>query len=475
MRRSLFIKLILVLLSLSGFLFADIDSQDLGSESMASLVSRADDQDAAFMTPLIHGELTLDDALGHALKSNKVLLAAMQNIGMAKGRLRSSRSGQFPTLSFLASYVRYDKDACDNQARASVDEYSTGIRLTQPIYHGGAIGVDIQIAKLETSGSVAGVRRIAENTLYHVASGYFHVLLARRLLGVSEDAVLSAKAHLNEVSKKHERGLATPYNVLRAQVDVSLYEAEMIQRENTLNLAKTKLLKGVGFNQKSQIELTEELVCHLELLRFEENLEQARQCRPDLELAEIQVLLGEEAVKKVKSRYRPQINAYASGGWSKPDPYHTMDNEWNSDASAGITVEFPFFDGFRRDGQRMEAIALLRKRKLELQEMEERIDLEVHQAYLSLQNSEKFVDSQKMNLQQASEGLRLAEAGYRQGVNADIDVTDARSTLTKARGLHYQAIYNQAMSLLTLRRATGTLLTAYETDSFFSALFDRNE
>jgi outer membrane protein TolC len=105
----------------------------------------------------------------------------------------------------------------------------------------------------------------------------------------------------------------------------------------------------------------------------------------------------------------------------------------------------------------MEEKAALKKRNIELLDAQERAQFEAQRAILSLADAEEFVESQKLSLQRAEEGLRLAVVGYREGVNTEVEVTDARAALTRAKGLHYQAVYSHALARLDLQRAMGIL------------------
>ena len=407
--------------------------------------------------PHVDGRLSLEDALKLSLTHNKALHAVIQERDAAQGRVLSSYSGLLPTISLLGSYTRYDKDAYDKSAIGSLDEYSTDVKITQPISRGGATKAEIRSARLMACYGDAQIRQQTETTLYNVTSSYYQVLLARQLLKVTQDAVTSAETYLNEVTRKRNSGAATEYNVLRARVDVALYKAQMIKQRNKLNLATTQLLKEMGARQDSRIELSGSLVYRSMQPIFEEAIELAYLNRPDLFQAQAYVLMSEEAIRLAASQYWPKVIAFANGGVARPDPYQSTRDDWDSHASVGISVELPLFDGLQREGRMVESKALLRRRQFELLDIEEQAVLEIRQAVLSLRDAEKFIDSQQMNLQLAREGLRLAEIGYRNGVNTAIDVTDARSSLTRAMGLHYQAVYDHATARLMLQKACGTL------------------
>jgi len=82
---------------------------------------------------------------------------------------------------------------------------------------------------------------------------------------------------------------------------------------------------------------------------------------------------------------------------------------------------------------------------------------ELTKAQFSIENAKEFVESQRLNLTRAEEGLRLAEVGYREGTNTQVEMIDAQAALTTARVNHYQAIYSHMIAKLDLQKAMGTI------------------
>ena len=99
----------------------------------------------------------------------------------------------------------------------------------------------------------------------------------------------------------------------------------------------------------------------------------------------------------------------------------------------------------------------LRRTKIDLSDKEERALFELQSAILSLRDAELFVDSQKLNREHASEGLRLASIGYREGINTEVEVIDARSAYTRAQANFYQAVHGHVVARLLFMKAVGLL------------------
>ena len=145
-----------------------------------------------------------------------------------------------------------------------------------------------------------------------------------------------------------------------------------------------------------------------------------------------------------------------TGTEANPAPHTPIETEWGAGWTAGVEASLPLFD-LGREGKLAIAEAQLCQRKEQLAEVRERVLMEVRQALLTVQDADEFVDSQKLNLNRAAESLRLVEAGYREGVQSQIDVTDAQTAVTQTRGFYYQAIYDHCMARLSLQRAIGRL------------------
>lgn len=415
--------------------------------------------------PQIAGQLTLQDAIKLALLYNKSLQASCQERQVAKGRILESYGEALPSITLSADYI-HQGQAMEFQipgggqaiSMGQLDNYSVNLQVRQPIFRAGAISAAMRAARLYAYLADEQVRAQVQATIFEVASSYYEALLAQQLYQVQNETLKAAEGHLRDVQAKQAQGMASKFDLLRAQVDVSTFKAEMIQQQNRLHMARSRLLKAMGVSQDAQVELVDQL--RYEPLRpvLEKAVEIAMLNRPDLYAAQIGLRMQQEAVRIAKSQYWPQVYAFITQTWARPDPVHlpTRD-QWGGRWNIGIQMELPIFNGFRREGRLKQEMANLNRRILELEDAEQRTILEVQQALLNIKDAEELVESQKLNLERAEEGLRLAQAGYREGVTSQVEVVDAHAALTRASGLYYQAIYAHVMARLALQRAMGIL------------------
>jgi outer membrane protein len=428
--------------------------------------------------PVISGKLGIEDCLKLALVNNKVLQRVVQEKEIARGERLKSYSAIVPGVGLTGEYRRLDEVTSfdieppggpkETIQFGDMDNYSASLMVTQPIFAGGSIPARLNGAKLFSLLADETVRAAMQNVVYAAEHAYYDVLLSQHLVEISADAVRSAKAHLENVKQKRQGGIASGFDVLRAEVELSNFQAELIQNRNAINVAKANLIKVMGVSQDSEFDLSDELVYVPSDSTLEQAVETAFRNRPDLIAQEFDIKYQTEMLKIARSRYWPIISGYYTNTWSKPDPHSMMEIEWGHAWQAGVTATLPIFDGFAREGELISQKARLKQAHIGLIDAEETALFELTRAQFGIANAAEFVESQRLNLTRAEEGLRLAEVGYREGTNTQVEMIDAQAALTTARANYYQAIYSHVIAKLDLQKAMGTLVggrTARQADA----------
>jgi outer membrane protein len=424
--------------------------------------------------PRISGKLSIEDAVKLTLVHNKMLQQTLEEKNVAGGQLVSSRSAYLPNLSLSTQYRREELvpsfdipgPGGTHVQLGTLDSYSAALTVTQPLYAGGAITAQVQLARLSSLLADQTVRAATQDVVYATETAYYNLLLSQHLVDISTDAVHAAKVHLDDVEKKRAGGVASNFDVLRAQVELSNFEADLIRSKNAINIARANLIKTMGVSQDSDFALSDEFVFTPSKVQMEEAVKMAFTNRPDLYSREYQIRQQREQLQIARSRYLPNVSAYFTNTWASPSPanFGSSSTAWGRIWQGGVQGAWPLFDGFRREGDVMQQKARLKQAQIGLVDAEETAVFELTQAILSMENAEEFVQSQRLNLTRATEGLRLAEVGYQQGVNTQVEVIDAQSALTTARVNYYQAIYQHVVAKLAVERAMGTIVKIQPAD-----------
>ncbi len=422
------------------------------------------------LQPRISGKLSVADAVKLALVHNKMLQQTLEERTIAEGQLLSSRSAYLPNVALSAQYRREELvpefDIAipgappEHVQIGTLDNYSAALTVTQPLYAGGAITAEVQLARLSSLLTDQTIRAATQDVVYSTETSYYNLLLSQHLVDISTEEVRAAKAHLEDVEKKRAGGVVSNFDVLRAQVELSNSEVDLIRSRNAINLARADLIKTMGVSQESDFVLSDEFVFAPTKVSMEEAVKTAFVNRPDLYSREYQIRQQREQLRIARSRYLPNVSAYFTNTWANPSPaaFGSSTNAWGRIWQAGVLGAWPIFDGFQREGDIMQQKARLKQAQISLVDTEETAVFELTRAILSMENAQESVQSQQLNVTRASEGLRLADVGYQEGINTQVEVIDAQSALTTARVNYLRAIYQHVVARLAVDRAMGTIV-----------------
>ena len=131
--------------------------------------------------------------------------------------------------------------------------------------------------------------------------------------------------------------------------------------------------------------------------------------------------------------------------------------QWQATAQ----VSLPLWDGGATKARKEQARADVAGAEISKRETQDRVVLEVRQAYLNLAQARDRVLVSHQILAQAREAFRLARVRYNAGVSAQaglsplLEVSDAQAALTQSESNEVNALYDYNNSRARLERAIG--------------------
>ena len=436
--------------------------RELRSEAAAARLAELSGKTTTDRSLYLSGPLRLSGAVGLALKQNRSLLQEREGRNLSRGRIQASYAEALPSLALTGGYLRRDEElGTTTSAGAFVptryqDQYNAGLKLEQPLFN-GRIGAALRAARLYGAWTEAGIRAATEAVQRETIRAYYAAVLSEHLLEVNQAALETAERQRTNAQSRRRQGMASNYDELRAEVEVSNFRAQVLQARNDRDVAYTTLYRLIGASPESAADLVDEVPQVNEEIAFAAAAREALERRADLAEAEYALRMQRESVAIAKSRYLPEVAGYVSQAWANPDPHDSSQDDWGDEWQAGVQVSLPLFDGLDRRGTLIQERAKLRQLEIALQDAEERAMSEIRQAVLSLKTAEEFARSQRQNLETAKEALRLVEAGLKEGQNTPVEVMDARQALTKASANHYQSLFTHAMARVALQQAMGLM------------------
>ncbi len=410
----------------------------------------------------IPDELDLNTALGFALEHNFDILKARQRIEEQTGLVVEVRAQALPNVSVAGQYTEIDEGLSDSSGFEPpvTTQWSIGVQARQTLYAGGGVRAALNVQSLVEESALLDLEAVVNDTLLSARVGYYAALLARSRIGVQEENIGLLEELLENARNRYEVGTDSRFEVLRAEVSLANARPALIQAKNDYRIAIEELRQMLGFfsvkggDKRKVPVLLGELEYSPVRYDLDASLATAVEKRPELlQLAKVEEA-RKEGVVIATSGYRPEVALVGSYQFNKPS-----DSSSFSDAldgwTAGLEVSVPIFDGRRTRGQVLQAKSQLEQAKLEVQQFTLMVEVDVRRALSDMQAAAELAEASIQVVGQAEEALNLADIRYEAGDASQLDVLQARVSLTEARLNQAEAFYRYNVAVAQVRRSIG--------------------
>ncbi|MBZ0273221.1 TolC family protein [bacterium] len=448
----------------------------------------------AFAPPLVAQEtagvadaqltnMTVDDAVAIAVANNESAAIADEEVIKTKALLLERRSAALPHLTGAADY-KYNifEPTTDidftafNPLMAALDlppietveqplaykhEWNFTLTLTQNLYTFGRIGNAIRLAHEFEDISRHRVDLTDEEIALAARAAFFDVLLMRDLVVIAEQNVKLSEAHVNDVRLKFKAGLRSDYDVSQNEAELAESQAQRIDAENRLDLARRRLLSAMGLSPDREVTVAGDFAESVPHPALGELVTAARAEREELAILTIESQSARTRARLFVADMMPSLSAsteYRYNGLSQTeeDRFWPVEDDWNSFWYVGATVSWPIFDGLANYGRYKQARADERINRLRGAQSARGVELEVTEAVRRIEALEQQLAARKQAAELADRAFRLAEVRYDAGLGTTLEMADAKAVWTRARVSLLQTLHELNVNGARLRRAVGS-------------------
>ena len=446
--------------------------------------------------------VTLADALSRAARQGEELKLATSQVDLADVQIRNARAAALPqlnanfgftrtfasqfdtgetfsipdslkfepdSLKSLSDRVSYLEDRTPGAAFGALgslfgnlpfgreNTYVAALSGSQLLFAGGRIGAAMDAAENLRDAAALQVNEQKAEIELSVRQAYYRALLAAELANISQAAVTQAEEFLKQERLRETAGTAAELDVLRAQVALENLKPQLVAANNAADLSQLDLRRLINVPADQPLRLDSELpLPGPDQLTPPELPAAWIESRPSVKAAEHTVRIRELAVKVAKSSYLPSVSLRMNYGRTAfPGDVFQFNNQWRTDWTAALTVDFPIFDGLRREAQIDEAQVQLNNSRLQLSQLREGVQLQYQQAVGERQRTVATISARQQTVTQATRVYDLTVMRYNQGLATQLEVSDARLALLQARTNLVQAVTDFYIADATVTRALG--------------------
>jgi outer membrane protein TolC len=224
----------------------------------------------------------------------------------------------------------------------------------------------------------------------------------------------------------------------------------LVQAENAVALASAAFNNALGRDVSTPVSLLPIEAGKLRIPDPEASVQQALERRPEILSLEKSLRIGRENVKIQRAGRQPALNVGVNYRRQTTTGF-SQDYSWD----ASLSLSLPVFDRGLAKAQVREAKELAGQTESQLEEARQGIMLEVKQSVLNVVEAKQRIETATKSVEAAEESMRIADLRYREGVGTQLEVTDARLALNRARTNYTQALYDYQTAYATWENAVG--------------------
>lgn len=333
------------------------------------------------------------------------------------------------------------------------------VSVQQPVFMGGKIVASNQMAKYAEELAKSQYDAEHAQVLADIEQAYWQIVSIAAKKNLAENYADLLRQMGKDVDALVAEGFATPSDALT--IKVKMNEAEMLYTKatNGLALAKMLLCKECGLPLDSEITLADETLDAIPVPQMSPVIsdEEVYAARPEIKSLDLAKKIYDKKVAVVRADGLPTVAVMANYAVTNPNVFNGFQNKFGGFFSAGVLVNVPIFHG-------TEAIQKTRKAKAEaaltqyrLDDAKEMISLQVAQLRQQEGEALEKLTMAESNLENAEENLRVATAGWNEGMIASNVVLQAQTAWLQAHSEYIETGVELQMCSVNLAKAEGRL------------------
>lgn len=400
--------------------------------------------------------LSLEESIVLALKNNPSLNTAQRRKLAAQQKVPQAVAQFGPNVTATASHtlqgpiVSFPSGPGSTITVFPESRNDAIVSLNQTLYAGASIPASKRSASLGVQAADFNLEEVRQGIITRTKTAYYQVLRALRLKEVADETVGSAEEHLRIARASFDAGTVARFDVLRSEVELADSRQSQLAADNGVELANAAFNNVLGRDMGTPVSLQPVEVGEMKVPDSDASLQTALRERPEILATERAVWIAKENVKLQQAGREPAVNLSASYHRQTTTGF-SSDYQW----SAALALSVPVFDRGLAKARVREAREQVAEDASLLEEIKQNIALEVRRSVLNVREAKQRIETAAKAVEAAEESMRIADLRYQEGVGTQLEVTDARLALNRARTNHTHALYDYLSSYASWEQAVG--------------------
>jgi len=412
-------------------------------------------------------EYTLERCIASALQVSPSVGISRENLATTRTQVLQAYGGFLPNAAVSFNVGRnfagpQSGVLVDAQGRpipadgSQYDTYQLSLRGGMTLFNWGANYRRLQQSQHSAEAAVYDLEYQKDFIKAMVIREYYDLVRWIKLRQVRDDDVELNQRNLEQVEAFYKIGSRTKADFLQARVTLANSELQLLNAQNSLELARARLLSRLALPMTTELDLDDSVEILPDDVNFQAEVDFMKTHRADLLGSKERVNAAKSNVSSLKDGRYPDLSAFYSYSWNTRDwtDFMAMFEE-NYFWSLGLGVNWNIFDRFLTKSSIMNAEANHRIAQYNLEQAEITAILDIQQIVVNLNQARERLDLATETVTHALENVRLAEERYRVGAGTILETIQANASLTEAQASLIESQIDYLVNHADLQRATG--------------------
>ena len=406
--------------------------------------------------------VTLYDALNQTYKNNIQLNAERENIKASEEDVNISKADYKPSLTLSGSKSIEDTNKLTNQSGgdatiSDVDPFTTSIKLEQTILD---FGRDITLQKNITALDLAKAKLVKkeQDILHKAIDAFTNLILARETLNINSKNLNLLIRQVENDKIRRDRGQITNTDLAQSESSLAGAQAQFAKAKSDLLISKLNYENIIGkISDPNQLQKNSNAIVSIPNT-LSEAINLSKQNNPDILIAKLDLEKSEKDLAISESDLKPSASLSLERSYSD-DLTSTIDEREKDTLKA--TLSWPFYSGGKKRSTINKNSNLTTRKRLLLDDAVRTNETNVASAWSSLQSSESFLNSVKVQVGASQIAYEGVTAEYERGSRTTLDVIQSNALLLSAQISLADSEKNYLMAQYNLLKAVGLLNSQY--------------
>ena len=375
--------------------------------------------------------VTLLDALNQTYQNNIQLNAERENIKASEEDVNIAKADYKPSLTLSGSKSIENTNKLTNQSGGDatindVDPFSTSIKLEQKLLD---YGRDLALEKNITALDLAKAKLVKkeQEILHDAIYAFTNLIFARETLNINAKNLNLLIRQVENDKIRRDRGQITNTDLAQSESSLAGAQAQFAKSKSDLLISKLNYENVIGkLSDPNQLKKNSNAIVSIPST-LNEAINISKQNNPDILIAKLDLEKSEKDLAISESDLKPTASISLQRTYT--DDLSATVNQKEQDVLKA-TLSWPFYSGGKKKSTINKNSNLTTRKRLLLDDAVRTNETNVASAWSSLESSESFLNSVKVQVRSSQIAYEGVTAEYERGSRNTLDVIPSNCLVT---------------------------------------------